>query len=100
MPDSTTFDNFEIEGIWRVRTDPDIFLGSVTLSFSAPIDGEEFGQHILVKVRVKHSRGDSVQSLEQKIFETARGLLDHAAQTIREETAESLHARDKERRKE
>lgn len=100
MPDSMTFGDFEIEDIWRIRTEPDIFAGSVTLSFSNDIDGREYGQHIVVSVRVKHSRGDSVQSLEQKIFETARDLLGHAAQTIREETAESLHARNKERRKE
>src|SRR5258706_3314332 len=91
MPASLS--GFEIKEIWRIHTDPDIFAGEVEMGFLDKIDGKEYGQSVTVQLRIKHSRAESVESLERAFLEAARDLLTVAAQSVREETAESLHKR-------
>jgi hypothetical protein len=85
-----TFERFEIDGIQRIGTDPDIYVGDVRFIFREEIDGEIYGHDVDIRVRVKQSSSDSVQSLEQKIFSEARDLLAQTGQHIAGVTSESL----------
>ncbi len=83
-----TFREFEIKGIWRIRSGPEVYRADVIFSFDCSIDGKNFGSDVSVHVNVRHSRGGSVKSLEQKIFEAAQDVLNLAIQTSHAENAE------------
>jgi hypothetical protein len=87
-----TFERVEIGGMERINTDPDIYVADVRFIFREEIDGEIYGMAVDVRVRIKQSSSDTVQSLEQKIFAEARDLLVQTGQHIAGETSESLFA--------
>jgi len=90
--------DFEIKGMWRIHTNPDIYCGDVEFQFLEEIGGVEYGNILNVRVRIKHSCTETVESLEQKILEAASDLLDLGAHTSAGENAGSLHERVQKKR--
>jgi len=93
------FDGFDISRIQQVRTVPDdYFAATVEVRFREKLGEIHVGQTVSVTVRVIHKADATFASLEQKLFDDAKRLLNHAALLFQQETAVSLRQRDQERR--
>ena len=90
MPDARQLQRVTVSDIACIQVDPDIFLGLVTFEFDESLDGQDYGQFVSVKLRIKHSRASSVEVLQEKFLEEALGLLDQVGRIGREGSVEQL----------